>query len=236
MISGGEAAQAQQSLLQQDGKIEERAAATSIRDGRKSTRVSNGERMMSQVCRICSDPRKLEIERSILGGQSKSGIARAFRVPEASVRYHSEFHLSRQLLKSQDMRELAESKTLAEEFNNLIARTKAILDKAEAKELHMVSLRAISELRASFAFMVSTAFLLKQDEREEEAANKRREVNDLKERFTVQELELLQCIYNKKPDEVLVAVKLVPAHTLARPVLMDEPPRSLPRKRRPLSL
>jgi hypothetical protein len=191
---------------------------------------------MSIPCSICTHPAKLEIDRAILSGQSKSQISRTFGVPYDSVHNHANNHLSRQMLKSHEMRELAESKTLAEEFNNLIARTKAILDKAEAKELHMVSLRAISELRASFAFMVSTAFLLKQDEREEEAANKRREVNDLKERFTVQELELLQCIYNKKPDEVLVAVKLVPAHTLARPVLMDEPPRSLPRKRRPLSL
>ena len=194
---------------------------------------------MSIPCSICTHPAKLEIDRAILSGQSKSQISRTFGVPYDSVHNHANNHLSRQMLKSHEMRELAESKTLAEEFNNLIARTKAILDKAEAKELHMVSLRAISELRASFAFMVSTAFLLKQDEREEEAANNRREVNDLKERFTVQELELLQRIYQKEDDEVLVAVKLVPAHTLARPIPREEPPEpppSTPGKRRPLSL
>lgn len=188
---------------------------------------------MGWVCAICSHSRRLEVDRAILGGMSKSRIAEAFGVPEYSVRNHAEKHLTRQLLKANEMRELAESRSLSEEIQSLITRTKAILDKAESEELHMVSLKAISELRQTFGFMVSTAFLLKQDEREEALAQKRNAVDDLKARFDREELEMILDICNKRPDQRLVAFRLM--DRTQQPVPPEEPPPSTPGKRRPLA-
>ena len=152
---------------------------------------------MGWICQICSHPERLAIDRAILSGLSKAAIGRAFDVPAYSVQNHAERHLSRQLLKSNEMREMAEARNLAAEIDSLIQRTKRILDLSERDGLHLVSLKAISELRASFAFMVSTAFLLRQDEREEQRNEDRAEIETLRARLTRFELETLQTLLAK---------------------------------------
>jgi hypothetical protein len=140
------------------------------------------------------------------------------------VRHHAEHHLTRQLLKADEMRTLLESRSLVSEIESLIERTKRILDQSERDGLHLVSLRAISELRASFGFMISTAFLLKQDEREEAQAARRAEIDDLKSRYSIEELELLQLVLSKTADQRLIAVRIIDK---------DGP---VPGQRKPLSL
>jgi hypothetical protein len=164
---------------------------------------------MGQACRICTSGDRLEIERGILRGVPRGKIAEAFGVSERSIGNHAANHLSRQLLKADEMRSMAEASNLAGEIDSLIQRTKRILDRSERDGLHLVSLRAISELRASFAFMVSTAYLLRQDEREEAAQQRREEIEDLKERFDVEELELLREVLAKRADQRLVAVRII---------------------------
>lgn len=179
---------------------------------------------MSQSCRVCTHSERLKIDKALLAGQSKSRISSVYGVPESSLAYHATHHLSRQLLKSHEMKQMLESKSLTTEIENLISRTKAILDKAEKQELHLVSLKAISELRQTFGFLVSTAFLLREDERAEAQEERRAEIDDLKSRYSVEELELLQLVLSKTADQRLIAVRIIDK---------DGP---VPGQRKPLSL
>ncbi len=49
---------------------------------------------MSQVCRVCSDAKRIEVDRALISGRSKASIAREFGVSEASLSYHAEHYLS----------------------------------------------------------------------------------------------------------------------------------------------
>jgi predicted metal-dependent hydrolase len=108
------------------------------------------------------------------------------------------------------------AQSLFDEISFLVEKSKDILERADINNDHMVSLKAISELRANYEFLTRLAMQSKEVMADEEKRNMRREVDALKEKFTREELELLYRIYNKKPGEVLVSVKFMPASALTR--------------------
>lgn len=123
---------------------------------------------MPRVCAICSHKRRLEIDRAVVQGRAISKIALEFGVPEWSVRAHAENHLSRQLLKADEIRSALDSQSLAREMTDLVDRTKRILDSSEADGQRAVSLAAIRELRASYEFMVKLSMTLHQMRQEQQ--------------------------------------------------------------------
>ena len=170
---------------------------------------------MTMVCKICSDKRRLEIDRELVRVGNISKIAKKFGVSYGSLYAHSKKCVTRQLMKSEEIRERLTAQNLFEEIDFLVEKSKDILERADVNNEHMVSLKAISELRASYEFLTRLAMQFKEVMAEEEKKKEREQVDFLKERFTRKELELLQSIYNKKPGEILVSVKLLPASALA---------------------
>jgi transposase-like protein len=171
---------------------------------------------MTMVCKICSDSRRLEIDREIVRAGNISKIAKKFGVSYGSLYAHSKKCVTRQLMKSEEMRQMLTAQSLFDEISFLVEKSKDILERDDINNDHMVSLKAISELRANYEFLTRLAMQSKEVMADEEKRNMRREVDALKEKFTREELELLYRIYNKKPGEVLVSVKFMHASALTR--------------------
>lgn len=117
---------------------------------------------MSQICKTCSNNKRLEIDRALVTGKSKSRIAQEFDVTVDSLSYHETNHLSHQLVTAYQKREALEGLNLLGEIEDLLARTKRILTKAEKKEQHNLALSAIREARGVYELLSKIAFALHQ--------------------------------------------------------------------------
>lgn len=120
---------------------------------------------MGQVCQICNHPNRLEIDRELVKGISHSKIANQFGVDSQAVRRHGELHLSRQLVKSYEMRQAIESTGLVTEIQDLLKRSKHILRRAERDDKLSLALGAIRETRGTLELMAricSTIFQIEQ--------------------------------------------------------------------------
>lgn len=120
---------------------------------------------MGQVCQICNHPNRLEIDRELVKGISHSKIANQFGVDSQAVRRHGELHLSRQLVKSYEMRQAIESTGLVTEIQELLKRSKHILRRAERDDKLSLALGAIRETRGTLELMAricSTIFQIEQ--------------------------------------------------------------------------
>ena len=202
---------------------------------------------MPRMCEICSHVNRLDIDRAILSGVSKAEISRAHGVSYASLLNHRA-HVSRQMLKSVEIRELSQSRTLATELHELVTRTKKILTDAENRDQPHLSLKAIGELRTILLGMAGLALQLKEDERQDRAADQRTEIDQLKS-LPRMELEILNELIQKSRNDgqgrsivdVRWSDELSPYRMPQIPVepepLEPDPPAQIrPPKRRPLSI
>ena len=205
-------------------------------------------RTSGQLCKVCTDPKKLEIERKILSGISFSQISQEYGMSIGSVSNHARNHLSRQLIKANDTKELFNSQNLARQLETLVKRTWTLLDKAEEKERLGTAVAAVRELRAHFDSMFKMAAYVREAldaDAAKEAEQERQELQELSRadleliqaglsgstdgRFTPSEMQLLHAILSKRPGEQLLAIKIGKVDKEE-----PEPPLELQsRKRRP---
>lgn len=117
---------------------------------------------MGQVCQICNHPNRLEIDREIVKGISHTKIARMFNVSNQSVRAHAHNHLSRQMVKHQEIQERLQSQGLLDEIEELLKRSKHILRKAEKDNKLNIALSAIRETRGTLELLCRIAATMHQ--------------------------------------------------------------------------
>jgi hypothetical protein len=110
---------------------------------------------------------------------------------------HRDKHLSRQLLKANDIRETLDATVLIDELNELVSKTKSILQAAESEGKRGTSLQAIKELRSSYEFMVKLAVTLhdmKAKAAEEESSKGSQTVKAALESLDITGLKLYRCL------------------------------------------
>lgn len=108
---------------------------------------------MGKACHVCNHPKRLEIDRQLIQGISHTKISREYEVSASSVRSHAENHISRQLVKSQEMKQAVESAGLVTEIEDLLRRSKKILNSAERDGKLAIALGAIRETRGTLELM-----------------------------------------------------------------------------------
>ena len=144
---------------------------------------------------------RLELERELVQGKSISGIARKFNVSRDSLEYHKRHNLSQSMARAWSHKLDVDNMSLLDDLNNLIDRTKNILDKAEDKEQLGTQLQAIREIRESYKLLSQIAFSLAQAKQDEViiAQMTRKEVDDeeakqrldsMREKLTDREFDL----------------------------------------------
>ena len=108
---------------------------------------------MPRACLICNHPKRIEIDRLLVQGKSKTKIALEFDVPTYSLDYHKEHHVSRQMAQRMDRKEALDAVGLMDELQEIVADTKLIFKRNYAKDSasgDTTALRALDSRRATF--------------------------------------------------------------------------------------
>jgi hypothetical protein len=198
---------------------------------------------MADACRVCNHPHRLAIDRELVQGKSKAGISRRYSVPYNSVDGHAQNHLSHQLRTAYEKKSALEGLDLLSEIEELIRRTKRILDKAESENKLNTALNAIGQARGSYELLSKIAFSLHQArvmelelEREKAGANDQAAAAEYQESLSILddwELELFEQLIDKihSGDERKRIRLDAPRPRFPQPRIEDEPAEDFPRRR-----
>jgi len=160
---------------------------------------------MANACKCCIHKRRNMIDKEIVSGKPHAQIARKFNVGELSVRGHAKNHLSKTLVKNEEVRELLHGKSLLSEMTELVHKCKDILDRNIGKKDN-ISLSAARELREIFSFFVRIKIDIEGVQKNDVQEYNRRQIEILKH-LDRDELEYLSTLmvkagarYNGQPD------------------------------------
>ncbi|XWN36276.1 MAG: hypothetical protein ROO71_09970 [Balneola sp.] len=126
---------------------------------------------MPQTCRVCAHPKTKQIEDAIIQGIAHTTIADNFGIHHQSVRYHSEHHLSDKLVKAFKRNDQEHAEDILSGIKDLLSRTNAILDEAEANNQKRLALDAIKEARSTYELLSKIAVKLEEYRRNEDQQN-----------------------------------------------------------------
>lgn len=179
---------------------------------------------MSQACKICNHPKRLEIDRELARGKGYQMIANTYGVNWQAVRRHAENHLSHQLRTAYEKKAALEGLDLLSEIEELISRTKRILDQAESENKLNTALNAIGQARGSYELLSRIAFSLHQAriaelelEREKSQETDQEQATEFAkqacDRLTTGELDLMEFLFakiNGETDELVEVGQYLP--------------------------
>ena len=198
---------------------------------------------MANACTICNHFNRLEIDRALVAGRSHAGISREFGVSDDALRNHMENHLSRQLIKSHELKKAMESGNLLNEIEDLLTRSKSIMKKAEEDGRLNLALNAIKETRGTLELMSKIAVTLHQIRAQELEVERMQNNAGMEivqqeglERLSADELYMLMLLHEKmaggRNDDV-IAVTLEQCTTNITYTPQDSPqPRQRTRRTR----
>ena len=131
------------------------------KQGRECPSIKGGINM-GQACQVCNHPKRVEIDRELIQGKSVASLARRCGVSEAALYNHRDNHITRQLATAMAQKKLHQSMDLIGDIDELLRRTKRIMNKAEEKDNLTLELRAIAEARSSYELLSKIALTLHQ--------------------------------------------------------------------------
>lgn len=83
-------------------------------------------------CTVCQHPKRDEIDKLLIPSDANfAAISRDFAVSEDALGRHKESHIPNELLKSNDIQEIAKADVLLGQLNEAREKTLSLLDKAE---------------------------------------------------------------------------------------------------------
>ena len=115
---------------------------------------------MSQVCSICNNPKRLELDRLLVEGRSLASIGHQYQVSPDSLRIHRERHLSRQLVQAYEKQELSKSMDLLTRIEDILSKAQNIFDRNYLAKKDDLALRALSEQRNTIELLAKIAAFL----------------------------------------------------------------------------
>lgn len=86
---------------------------------------------MGRQCTVCAHKDLEEINRLLLCSDSYRDLARRFGLSKDSLARHKEGHIPKELLKSNDIQEIAKADVLLVQLGEIREKTLSLLDKAE---------------------------------------------------------------------------------------------------------
>ena len=87
---------------------------------------------MGRQCTVCGHKDVEEINKLLLSGTSFRDIAGQFDLSKTALARHKESHIPKELLKSNDIQEIAKADALLVQLGEVREKTLSLLDKAEA--------------------------------------------------------------------------------------------------------
>lgn len=135
-------------------------------------------------CKICSHPKRLEIDKRLVSGHLLSMLSLQYNVPTSSLIYHRNNHLSRQLTQAYKHKTLAESMNLAQRIDSIIHRAEIIFQRNFDGGRDITALKALSEQRATIDLLARIAQYLHEANQEDDAQAEARRQREEQEQLT----------------------------------------------------
>jgi hypothetical protein len=159
---------------------------------------------MGRVCQVCQNDQRLEIDRALTSGKSMTEISDNYDVPYHSVNYHRDNCLSRQLMKSVEIREASHVENIANDIMSVYTKVMTILEKAERKEQTYMFLEAAKELRSYAEFLIRLEQTFRRiQEQEAEKLQEAQKVRIDLSTFSDDQLKNLLLLYSGSVDSEL---------------------------------
>lgn len=132
---------------------------------------------MSRVCKICSHPKRLDIDRALMQGQTLTSISKKYGMAEASVMNHRDKHLSRQLVTAAKKRDLMSSNGLLDILESLLQTTDLVISEAWRQQKLGVALSGIGKAAGIVKIVGDMVYQLKSLEQVEKQKNEPIQIN-----------------------------------------------------------
>ncbi len=117
---------------------------------------------MTMKCTICSHSKRLQIDREIIEGGNLSKIARKYKVSYNAIYYHSNNHLTRQLIQAYATKETNENFDLLGRIDKIVTRTEKIFHRNFDEGKDGVALKALDSQRNTFELLAKISYTLHQ--------------------------------------------------------------------------
>jgi hypothetical protein len=102
------------------------------------------------TCCICNHPQHLEIDKALLGPETRREIAERFGVAQHNLTNHEHNgHLAKRIARVAQVKEVAEVLSLVQHLDRLLGDALDILESSKSVGEHELALRAIREARAT---------------------------------------------------------------------------------------
>lgn len=168
---------------------------------------------MGLKCSICTHKARLEIDREIVNGKSLQSISRQFVVSSAAISHHSRAHLSHQLVRAYEQKELEESMNLLGRIDTILHHAENIFERNYAARHDVTALKALDSQRQTIDLLARISMFLHQAKAAElqaaqgdREAQRQAEAEDLAslmaDRLTPAELELFEQLSARVRGEI----------------------------------
>ena len=163
--------------------------------------------MAPQRCKCCSHPDTKKIDQEIVQGTAHTKIADSFGLDHQSVRYHAEHHLPEKLVKAVQEDERKHAESVLDGINDLLTRTRKIMDEAEQKGYNRLQLEAIREARSTFELLSRIAATMERFKQQKDETEDKRQTEQYQEGLKALSdnelhayITLVSKIYSANPD------------------------------------
>lgn len=113
---------------------------------------------MTMICKICTHPNKLEIDRAIVKGGALAAIVKNFGVPYNSLYNHARNHLSRQLGQAYNKLQLQEDFNLLQRVDQILTRAEDIFKRNYRKGKDTVALKALDSQKGTIELLAKISY------------------------------------------------------------------------------
>ena len=156
---------------------------------------------MGMKCKVCSDSRKIEIDRALLAGGNVSKVSKKFDLPYMSVYRHRDKHISRQLVKSQEVRDSLTGKHLLNVVQDVLENCKRIMhETGHDPKQYNISLTAAGKVLSVVQLLheITTNLLeYQQTEKDEKQTNHEKDYMAKLNRLSIDEMKTLKKLQQK---------------------------------------
>lgn len=112
---------------------------------------------MAQLCSCCNHPRRQDIDKAIVAGESNRSIARQFDVSKDAVARHRKAHIAPKVAKAAEARERVGADKLLEIMESLLSTSIGCIRDARASGDNRTALTAVRETRETAKVLLEVA-------------------------------------------------------------------------------
>jgi hypothetical protein len=117
---------------------------------------------MTNVCKICTSPSRMELEKKICAGANLSELAKEYNVSYDSLYNHSQSHVTKRLSEAIQKQQLNESFDLVTIIDQSLRDIRAIYNRNFEAGKDVVALKATDSLRNMMDLLVKVSYQLHQ--------------------------------------------------------------------------